>query len=213
MTTETARTPNLAETIQALIKANLLELHTHLPAKIVSYDYTTNLAVVQPLLKRKYKSEDSSVELPTISNVPVAFPRIGSAHLRLPVNPEDEGSLKFMERSIDKWLTEGGCVDPEDPRRFSLSDAVFELGLTSQINPMISSGANDSLELQYNASFIEILSSGKFKVSNGADELFLILTNLMEVLKTATDVAGIPFNAGTIAALEAIRIRLDLMKG
>jgi len=213
MSEENPRTPTLAETIQKLVDAKFLDLHTNLPVKIVSYNYVQNLAVVQPLLKRKYKSEDFPVELPTISNVPVAFPRIGNAWLRLPVKPGDEGSIKIMERSIDKWLTEGGSVDPNDPRKFSLSDAVFEPGLTSQKNIMISAGANGSLELQHNNSYIEISETGKFKISDGVNELFDILVTLTEDLKTATDGMGIPFNGATIAKFEALRVKLDLMKG
>lgn len=213
MAEENPRTPDLAEAIQALVEARFLDLHTNLPAKIVSYNYIRNLAVVQPLLKRKYKSEDLPVKLPTISNVPVSFPRLNGAWLRLPVKIGDEGNIKIMERSIDKWLSQGGCVDPEDPRKFSLSDAVFELGLTSQINLMNSSGATDSLELQYGDSFIEILKSGKFKISDGTNELFDILVNLTEVLKAATDTLGVPFNNATIAALEVLKVKLDLMKG
>lgn len=209
----TVTTPKLSETIKALIESHLLEIHTALPAKILSYDYGKNLAVVQPLLKRKYRTETSSILLPTISNVPVAFPRMGNAWVRLPVNPGDEGKISFCERSIDKWLENGGAVDPDDPRKFSLSDAVFEPGLNSLKNLMVSPGAQDSLEINYNGSYFEILSNGKLKISNGTNELFEILVQLVTDLQTATDAAGFPFNADTIAKFAALQVKLETLKG
>lgn len=207
------RTPTFTETVQRIIDSKLMEIHTSLPAKIVSYNQFTNLAVVQPLLKRKYKEETTAILLPTISNVPVAFPRLGNAWVRFPVLPNYEGQLFFCERSIDKWLTTGGATDPDDPRRFDLSDAVFHLGLTSQTNPMVSLADNSSLEIHYGDSWIEIKESGKFKITDGTNELFEILVQLMQDLKTATDSLGIPFNADSIAKFELLRVKLDLMKG
>ena len=207
------RTPTFSETIQELIEAKLMEIHTSTPAKIVSYDYAKNLAVVQPLIKRKYKNEDSPIELPTISNVPVAFPRMGNAWVRFPVNVDDEGSIKIMERSIDKWLSSGGSVDPDDPRKFSLSDAVFMPGLNSQVNPMASTAAEDSLQLQLGTSFLEITTAGKFKVTDGTNELFDLLVELTTEIGAGVDAMGTPWNAGTIAKFEAIKAKFELMKG
>ena len=136
MTNEvTERTPSLIETLRTVIDGRLCELHTSLPAEIVSYDYAKNTAVVKPLLKRKYKNQ-SPVELPTISDVPVAFPRMGEGHLRFPVNKGDTGQIIFNERSIDGWKVSGGNIDPQDPRKHSLSDAVFYPGLNPANNPI-----------------------------------------------------------------------------
>lgn len=173
------RNPSLFEIIQMVVDKNLIDLHTSMPAEIVSYDYDRNLAVVQPCIKRKYKSEEEAVLLPTISNVQVAFPMLGTAHLRLPVAPKMTGNLIFSERSIDGWKVSGGKIDPLDPRRHSLSDAVFYPGLKPDNNKMESSAAQDSLELKLNGSYVEILANGKFKVTNGTEELFDLLVQIM----------------------------------
>lgn len=172
-------TPSLITTLKEVINAQLCELHTSLPAEIISYDHAKNLAVVQPVLKRKYKDEESAVEMPNISNVPVAFQRMGPAHLRLPIKPGQTGQLIFTERSIDAWLVSGGKIDPLDPRKHSLNDAVFYPGLVPNNNPMASSAADTSLEVKFNESFIEILENGKFKVSNGTEELFDLIVQTM----------------------------------
>lgn len=175
-------TPTLIQTLQAIIDANLCELHTSMPAKIISYDHAKNLAVVQPVLKRKYKSENEAVLLPTISNVPIAFQRMGPAHLRLPIKPGQTGQLIFNERSIDGWLVSGGEIDPQDPRKHSLSDAVFYPGLVPNNDAIKSSAAQDSIELKLNNAYLEILNSNKFKITNGSEELLDLVSQLAQVV-------------------------------
>lgn len=190
MTTDAREnTPTLIQTLQAVIDASLCELHTALPCEIVSYDYAKNLAVVQPVLKRKYKNEDEAVELPTISNVPVSFQRMGPAHLRLPIKPGQTGQLVFNERSIDGWLVSGGKIDPQDPRKHSLSDAVFYPGLNPTNKSMASSAAEDSVELKLNGAYLEILNNNKFKITNGSEELLDLVSKLAdEVIKIAANI-------------------------
>lgn len=190
MTTDARKnTPTLIQTLQAVIDASLCELHTALPCEIISYDYSKNLAVVQPVLKRKYKSEAEAVELPTISNVPVSFQRMGPAHLRLPIKPGQTGQLVFNERSIDGWLVSGGKIDPQDPRKHSLSDAVFYPGLNPSNKPMASSAAEDSIELKLNGAYLEILNNNKFKITNGSEELLDLVSKLAdEVINIAKNI-------------------------
>lgn len=212
MTDENKRTRTLAETIQILIDAKLMEIHTSMPAKIVSYNAATNMAVVQPLLKRKYIDEDFPVELPTISNVPIAFPRMGTAWIKFPVNPGDEGKISICERSIDKWLTTGGSVDPDDPRKFSLSDAIFEPGLNSLTNPMFPLGAADSLQIQHGTSNFEITKSGKFKMSGLTDELVALIKEFAELLKATTvDTLGgpAPVTVATQTLIDVFIVKLE----
>lgn len=200
-------TRSMAQMLKDAIDARLLEVHTAMPAAITSYDRGTNLAIVQPLLKRKYVDEDAAVNLPTISNVRVMHPTSagGSAHVRLPIKTGDEGQLVFNERSIDLWLEEGGLVDPEDNRRFSLSDAVFYPGLTSKGNVLSSAGGANSLELKNDKMLIEMLPSGKVKIKNTLGASFL--TQFDQLL---TSLLGEPFivNKGTISTIKALHATL-----
>jgi hypothetical protein len=179
LASNTKKTPKLIDAINAVIDSKLCEMHTSLPAEIVSYDYNKNTATVKPTLKRKYKSETAPVELPLITNVPVAFQRMGEAHLRIPINPKDTGQLVFTERSIDGWLTSGGIIDPQDPRKHALSDAVFYPGLNPSNNPIKSSANEKSLEIKLKNSYIEITDDGKFKITNGNEELIDLIVQVM----------------------------------
>ena len=53
------RTPGLTQVIENAINKKLFDVHTALPGEIISYDASTNLAVIQPMIKRKYIFEDN----------------------------------------------------------------------------------------------------------------------------------------------------------
>ncbi len=208
-------TPTLAQVIKDGIEKELLEVHTSMPAAIVSYDAKTNLAVVCPSLKRKYKTEENAIDLPLISNVPVGHLKFGDSHIRFPVKPGNEGYLQIMERSIDKWSETGGLVDPDDPRKFALSDAVFIPQLWSKRNPLVSKGSPNSLEIRNAKSFIEVLPNGRFRISNGSEELIKLLTDLVGELLTAKVVTAIgpqQFTVDTLAKLAALLKKLETLE-
>lgn len=116
-------TPSMAKVIKDAIEARLCEVHTAMPAEIVSFDKATGLASVTPSLKRRYVLNGELVDLPVISNVPVLNPRGGGALISFDMQKGDPVTLLFSERSLDKWLSAGGKVDPGDPRKHALSDA------------------------------------------------------------------------------------------
>jgi hypothetical protein len=161
-------TPTLSEVLQKSIDQVLANVHTCLPGKIETYDDATGLASVQPLLKRKYTGEDESIELPVISGVPVVFSRTANAYLKLPVAAGDNVMLLFAERSIDKWLTKGGVVEPGDPAKFSLNDAIAVPGLYPKADAIQANGDQSSVELANKTSYIEIKASGEIIVTDGS---------------------------------------------
>lgn len=126
------RTPTLSEVIRTGIDARLLDVHTSLPGKIVSFDPARQLADVQPLTKRVLIDEDGNelVEtLPVLPEVPVKFPRASGAFFSFPVHVGDFCLLIFNEASVDEFSANNGLpYAPGDLRRFSLSDAVALLG-------------------------------------------------------------------------------------
>lgn len=177
-------TLSLTANMLKMIDRVLMEMNTAMPGYILSYDYEKNLAVVQPGLKRKFKGSDPEL-LPPISNVPVCFPRMGEAHIRFPVNPGDEGQLVFQQRSIDEWIDLGGAAYPADSRKFHLSDAVFYPGLNSQKTPVKSKAKKTSIEIKNKKSWIEIYPNGKFRITDGTEELIDLLVQLCQAILDA----------------------------
>lgn len=130
----------LASNIKKGIENYVKDLHTSMPGIIVSFDASTQLASVQPAIKRIFKTNDGEkelmtpTELPLLINVPVQFPRGGGFSLTFPVKPGDECLLVFCERSIDYWHKFGGVQEPGARRFHHLSDATAFVGLSSLVN-------------------------------------------------------------------------------
>lgn len=140
---------SISKTIAKAIFSKLKELHTALPAEIVDYDADSQLASVQPTIKRIFTSTDDSgtflkpSDLPVLINVPVMFQRGGGYSLTFPVKKGDECLLIFCERAISDWYLNGGVSTPTTKRFHSLNDAVAIVGLSSQPNIIPDCSADD----------------------------------------------------------------------
>lgn len=131
---------NLAANIKQGVDAHLKDVHTSMPGIIETFNAATQIASVQPAIKRIFKLNDGEQEiltptaLPILINVPVQFPRGGGFSLTFPVKKGDECLLVFCERSIDNWHKFGGIKKPGAKRFHSLSDATAFVGLSSLVN-------------------------------------------------------------------------------
>ncbi len=134
---KSANVATLATSIKAGVDGRLKHLHTALPGLIESFDSATQLATVQPAIRRVFidRTEGDATlvptDLPVLINVPVIFPRGGGFSLTFPVLPGDECLVVFCERSIDRWHASGGVQDPGAKRFHALSDATAFVGLSS----------------------------------------------------------------------------------
>jgi hypothetical protein len=203
-------TPTLAETIRTVIDANMADVHTCLPAKIVTYDRTKQMAALQIQLLRKYE-DGSVVKLPTIPNVPVKWPRAagGKAFLHMPLVPGDDMVLVFAERSLDNWKTSGGMTDPKDRRKFNLSDAYALVGGSAFPNAFTPLTA-DAVELVNDMGSIQVFPDGTFKLTDGIEELFALFSQMAQLCSQIANAAGPTFNAASFVALKA---KIDSLKG
>lgn len=217
-------TPSMAKVIKDAIESRLAEVHISLPAKIVSYDGSK--ASVQPLLRRKYFRDSGPVDLPVITNVPVIWPQTADSVVILPLKKDDTGTLLFAERSLDRWLVSGGTVNPEDPRKFSISDAQFFPGL----KPFNTASDYDATRIVIrNGNGKIVIGDGKVAIGNRAgDELLQLVSDLMaevsateaaiQILTVPTLVgpSGPPINAASFAAIQAnvdaLKSKLDAIK-
>jgi hypothetical protein len=116
--------PTFQELLDAVIKSRLLEVHTAIPGKVVSYDEVTQTAEVAPVVQRAEPKEDGGntlTPLPSIPNVPVQWPRGGRRNgLLLPLSPGDHVLLVFSEAATGHWRASGELAPPGDLRRHSL---------------------------------------------------------------------------------------------
>jgi hypothetical protein len=133
------RTPTLAGVINIATERLADRLCVAVPARVESYDPTTQRINAQPLIKRRYEDEEGDLvveRMPVVTNVPVEFPGAGPWGMTFPIAVGDTVLLVFADRSLDVWLSEGGEVDPLDTRKHHMSDAVAIPGLRSFKTPL-----------------------------------------------------------------------------
>lgn len=126
-----SRTPTLAELLNAVKDSTLTDIRVAIPCRVESYDASTQLVDVQPLVSERVEVEDgvTTMQLPVITSVPLVFPGAGGFHITFPVKKGDEVLVIFTDKSIDAWQDQGGISDPDDNRRHHLSDAIAIPGL------------------------------------------------------------------------------------
>lgn len=157
---------SLIKLIRDQIDDALFNLHTGLPAKVVSFNSTKQSCSVQPLLQRFFLNTDGVPEgfdCPILENVPVEYMNGGGWSLTFPLVVDDIVFLAFAERSIDRWLDapSGTIVDPISNHKFDLSDAVARPGPRPRSSPIpgIPSGAM-RLAKDDGSTVIELSASG-----------------------------------------------------
>lgn len=155
---------SLPDAVRLAILSQLNNIHTALPGQIVSYDYTTQKATIQPTVSKAWTDGTSTV-MPILNSVPVIFPQAGGASLTFPVNVGDPCLILCCERSIDEWLASGNVGKPADPRKFALSDAVAIMGLMPFNSTFPTRSNNTDLILEYAGSAITITSTGAVKIN------------------------------------------------
>lgn len=147
--------------IQAQIDSAMLNLHTALPAIIISFDADERTVTAQPTIQRVFSEGEGlsgAHNLPPCVDVPVVFPMGGGYELTFPVNAGNECLLIFAERCIDGWFTTGQPTPPQDYRKHDLSDAFAIVGVRSLANkkPVWTGGA----ELSGNGNHVRIGTDG-----------------------------------------------------
>jgi len=167
--------------VRQLIGAELSELHTCLPGKIVTYD--GQFATVKPSLDKQL-ANGQTLAAPQIVKVPVCWLAGvgGSAQITVPLKPGDDVLLHFSERALENWLG-GSDQAPDDPRVFDLSDAFA----SPMLRPTVGKADTANVNIQYGPTTIKITPSGDVLVSGPGT---MIVDMLSVFKKLATFQAG-----------------------
>lgn len=125
----------LQEFVQAisdLVDKKLNNLHTAIPGKIVSYDASTGLATVLPVMKFR-KPDGSTIDFPQITGVPVILPQAVGQQVTIayPIKADDGCLIIVAEQSIDYWMY-GQETDTD--LKFDLTNAFCIPGLFVSAN-------------------------------------------------------------------------------
>lgn len=137
-----------------LIRGQLLDVNTSIPAQIVSY--ADGLAQVQPTGKKRFADGDA-LDYPVISGVRVCWPAFagGKAGIKGPVRAGDKCLLVFSQQAVD---------GTEDRRMFDLQDAfavMCDLGAAVEAD----SPNNADMTMYFGEAFIRLTEDGKLMIN------------------------------------------------
>ncbi len=108
-----------------LFKTKLIQnLDDMLPARVLSYDRSTNRASVQPLILVVNTSNEQVIRA-QIASVPVYQAGAGGFVISFPVNTGDLGWIKANDRDISLFKKNYTQAAPNTQRMHTFSDAVF----------------------------------------------------------------------------------------
>lgn len=221
MASDKKSVPTLRKVIEETILDNQKLLNTCMPGIVQSYDTAKNTIVVKPSFKRKYK-DGSLVDLPTLEDVPVAFPRANSAAITFPLKKGDVVLLIFSQRCLDQWKISGGTVAPNNARLHDISDAIAIPGVypsndsvpieptklaVRYKNSKVLLSENGDIEIVGKKGLIKVGKDGKITIGNGTIELLDLLDQLLTALgqltvNTALGPSGPPNNLATFTQLQ-----------
>lgn len=208
---QTPETLPLDEVIKLAIEKQLLETHVAMPGEVAQVR-GNQLVDVQPHLKRKYVLGGAVLALPIIQNVPVQLLAGKTWWFKGPIAVGDVGTIIFSERSLDAWKTSGGLTDPGDPRHHHMSDAIFIPGLASKASQV--QGSATSMVIHNGQAEIQMTPDGKFKVTNGTNELLDLLDQTLQaILDATTNTIFGPLPVNNLATFAMIKAKLDTLKG
>lgn len=180
-------TPSLAEVLKQAIDAKLYDTRTAMPAKVIRYDHEKQQVDVQPYFKKKY-NDGKMVSMPKITNVPVVFPRSGAAFISMPIEIGHNVLLVCVDRSMDKWLSNGDELHPDDTRRHNISDAVAMPGLYPFSDPADVPNATD-IVIKNKAGDakleIRVKKNGHIQILNQEEELITVLNDMLTYIRQA----------------------------
>lgn len=187
-------------------------LNTCMPGEIVSFDASTQMAIVQPCIKQKIFDNDAFTfrNLPQVINVPVVFPIAGGFALTFPVKSGDPCLLVFSQRSIDNWVDSGGVQPPEQDvpgaRHHDLTDAFAIIGVVPNPNKLSAWNTTGS-ELRNRArnnrvtvenDKVEIVSGATSITVNADGTVSIIAPTSMSIVTPLLTITGDLYTTGYI---------------
>ncbi|CAM0107034.1 baseplate spike [Vibrio phage 5P1c] len=148
-------TGGMISVLEAFMEDKSRDIHTCIPANVISVNYDEGYVTVQPLITTvRDHSYESELPYPVLEEVPIFFNSAGrgKARMSFPIKAGDTGLLLFSERSVENFLNSdgvslqksnnyngvgiGGVANPigflpeiftaSSARKFSSSDIVLE---------------------------------------------------------------------------------------
>lgn len=105
-----------SELLDFWFQRRMADVHTALPAKVLSYDAAAQTVDVRPQISRYIFDEDTDERtaeaLPDLFGIPVAFPRGGGFHVTFPLAADDYVLVICSEEPTIAWRDKAREITP-----------------------------------------------------------------------------------------------------
>lgn len=131
--------PTLAEVIESAIESRLVDVHTSLPGRVVSYDSAKQVADIELVVKRAEVGASGAIvheDFPVLPNVMVGWSSGGGYSMQFPLVKGDHVWVMFSEAALAQWRVTGEPSQPGDLERHGLSYPVAIPCLRSDKQPL-----------------------------------------------------------------------------
>lgn len=172
------------EAVIDAIKEDIKKTHVCLPARIESYDETSQSAKVLLMINEidpNSEDQDSPEEF-LLDGVPVKFyASRRDCFVSLPLSKSTFGCVVFSDKSLDDYLQSDGLQPVNenlDPRMHDLSDAVFYPGMRPY-SEYIQGYSSDNMVLKNSNMTITLDPNGKISITGGSEEMLTVIEGFM----------------------------------
>ncbi len=190
----------LEDVVTSAMDAVLQNVWTSMPARVETYDPVLQRANVQLVVKNASVAEGGerrSEKIAVINAVPVVYASGGGFRQIFPLVRGDTVLLVFTSRSLDRWLSKGGVVDPVFDHHHDLSDAVALAGLRDFAHPL-TNVPTDHASIGYESGATIELRSNEIRVGGDvgteptlmASTFLSKLKDLLDAIATAVGTSG-----------------------
>lgn len=191
--------PSIATVIRQAISSRLAEVHTMIPAVVISYNSEKQTISARPIVKQRVRSTSEVTgyvyeELPIIHNVPVSFPQGGGTFIRWRLREGEKVALIFSEVDTSQFRNTDELSEPGDDTRHGLSYPVAHPGYLGNQEP--------SGDLPDDGDLI-IEAENEIKLGNSADEFIARadrtdadIGKILSLLQTGPNWVPVPMDGG-----------------
>lgn len=195
-------------------EATMSRLNCHNIGKIVDFDANTQTCTIE-LMQLKQFADEVIIPAP-LTEVPLIIYGCGDASITLP-NPVGATCLVlFLDRNIDAFLQTGEYYVPDTARMHDFTDCVALTSFRTLVNPienydensisinyqqLVSDilyfatiknfGGSINLKVATETTSAEINIADRIRVQNTAQNLLLVITALIEAIKSLTITNGV----------------------
>jgi len=166
----------LAGAFRSIFKKLMQNVDGMLPAKVISYDRTSNVATVQPLV-HLLTTEGKTLPRSSYAAIPVLALGGGGFVLNFPLKAGDYGWIEASDRDISLFMQGGDAAQPNTTRIHSFADGRFipdvmskyQLGDADVENEMILATTDGVAMIAINTNHdVRIETTGNVRVQKAA---------------------------------------------